>query len=307
VSAPVTMSDARKTTRTVSLAPIAGIPFVHHVAQSLDVVFADTQTWSGSAPREDAVVVTHELGGADVSDLESVVDSPPWSTYYRDPRGGAAARFHAEPPWVPAHVLRTVRRGYEYGVTYEPPITGVLDQRNVELALTTFVLADRGRGVLAHGCGFALPSGTVVLSPGISGAGKSTLARLVRDHAHGSRVLNDDRVILTRESAAVRAWGAPWPGSEGIANPIDGPLGALAFIRHEAACGIREVSTRDAARRLYRTLALPLWSAEAMADALDFIETRLLALPLFEISYPATPEAGRWIADTLAEQLDHGR
>ena len=294
-------------TRTLRLAPIAGVPFVHHVADGLDAAFADTEHWPGSVCREEPVVVSHALGAVSSEDLHPVVDSSPWSMYYRDAGGCGAARFFAERPWVPDHVLRTVQRGVEYSVTYEEHPTTPLDQRNVELALTTFVLADRRRGLLAHGCGYHLPGGTVVLSPGVSGAGKSTLARLLRDNADGVRVLNDDRVILTREREHVHAWAAPWPGSEGIANPFDGRLGALAFIRHDVTCRWREVSRRDAARRLYRTLALPLWSSDAMADALEVIDERLLTLPLFELSYPPTPAAGRWIADTLVEQLDHVR
>lgn len=294
-------------TRTHRFAPIAGVPFVHHVEAGLNTVFADTELWPGSAPRETPVVVVHAVGETVVDDLEAVIDSAPWSTYYRDAGGRAAARFYAEPPWVPAHVIRTTRSGIEYAVTYETCPATPLDQRNVELALTTFVLADRRRGVLAHGCGFVLPNGCAVLSPGMSGAGKSTLARLLRDHADGVDILNDDRVILTREEKSVRAWGAPWPGSEGIANPIDARLGALAFIRQSDTCSVRALTSRDAARRLYRTLALPLWSGEAMADALEFIDVSLLSLPLFELSYPATPAAGRWIADTLEEQLAHVR
>ena len=38
-----------------------------------------------------------------------------------------------------------------------------------------------------------------------------------------------------------------------------------------------------------------------------WLQYLLLSLPLFEISYPATPEAGRWIATTIMEQLDHVR
>ena len=289
------------------VAPIAGIPFVHQVDAGIELAFPDTEHWRGSEPREGAVVVRHSLGAIDLSNLEPVIESAPWSTYFHDEEGRGAARFYAEPPWVPTHVLRTVERGRAYAVSYESAGLGPLDQRNVELALTTFVLADRGRGLLAHGCGYMLRSGRAVLSPGVSGAGKSTLARLLRDHADGTRILNDDRVILTRdrERRAVHAWGAPWPGSEGIANPHDAPLAALAFIRHDTTCRISEVTAREAARRLYRTLALPLWSADAMADALEFIDACVLALPRFELSYPATPDAGRWIADTLEEQLHH--
>jgi hypothetical protein len=291
------------------VAPIAGIPFVHHVGAGIELTFPDTDQWSGSARREEEVLVRHALGPIDISGLEAVVESAPWSTYFRDEQGHGAARFYAEPPWVPAHVLRTLERGRAYTISYEGVGSGAIDQRNVELALTTFVLADRGRGLLAHGCGYVLRSGVAVLSPGVSGAGKSTLARLLRDHAPGVQILNDDRVILTREGDGTRthAWAAPWPGSEGIANAYDAPLAALAFIRHADTCSMKDVSARDAARRLYRTLALPLWSADAMADALGFIDAFVLSLPRFELSYPATPEAGRWIADTLEEQLDHGR
>jgi hypothetical protein len=285
--------------------PIAGVPFEYQIEDGIPIVSPDTEVWRGSRALGEPVIVEHRLGDCSVDGMRLVMEAPPWSAYFADLAGRVHALFHEIVEAIPRRLLRTIEPGRRYEVLYER-LPGVpVEQRDIELALITLVLAAREMGILAHGCGYLLPSGRAVLSPGISGAGKSTLGRLLSRHAEVA-VLNDDRVVVADESPGhgFRAWGTPWPGQGGVAHALDAPLRALAFIRQAERCEVLQVESRDAARRLYRMLALPLWSGPATAEALDRVERMVTQLPLFELAYPPTEEAARWIVSTLTERTD---
>ena len=282
---------------------IAGVPFEYRVANEIAIETPDTDAWTGSRSSSGSpVIVHHALGDCGTDDLQHVMDAPPWSSYYLDRNGQPATRFNDIVATIPARLIRTLEPGVAYDVRYERLPAVPVDQRDVELALFTIVLAARQRGLLAHGCGYLLPSGTAVLSPGMSGAGKSTLGRMLQGVGNGVRVMNDDRIALTGDDRS-HAWGTPWPGQGGIANSLDGPLGALAFIRHANRCEVTSITPRDAARRLYRMLAMPLWSGQATADALDRVDRLTSTVPLLELGYPPTDDAARWIVKTLEERV----
>lgn len=291
--------------RTQRVPSIAGTPFEYRVSSAILIETPDTDAWTGSCASGTPVVVRHLIGDCGVESLHPAMDAPPWSSYYRDSQGHPATRFHEIVSTIPARLVCTVEPGVAYDVRYASAPAVPVDQRDVELALFTLVLAARGSGLLAHGCGYLLPSGVAVLSPGMSGAGKSTLGRMLQGSGTGVRVMNDDRVALTGggDGAHHHAWGTPWPGQGGIARALDGPLGALAFIRQADRCEVTTVSPRDAARRLYRMLAMPLWSGQATADALDRVDRLTRMLPLLELGYPPTEDAARWIVQTLEQRV----
>jgi len=286
--------------------PIAGVPFECRIEDGISIVSPDTEVWQGSRALGEPVIVEHRLGDCSVDGMRLVMEAAPWSAYYADPTGRVHSLFHEIVEAIPRRLLRTIEPGRRYEVRYERMPGVAVEQRDIELALITLVLAAREMGILAHGCGYVLPSGCAVLSPGMSGAGKSTLGRLLSRHA-GVVVLNDDRIVVADESPGhgFRAWGTPWPGQGGVAHALDAPLRALAFIRQADGCEVRVVEPRDAARLLYRMLALPLWSGPATAEALDRVERMVTQLPLLELAYPPTEEAARWIVRTLTERMDH--
>lgn len=285
--------------------PIAGVPFEYRIEDGVPIVSPDTEVWQGSRALGEPVIVEHRLGDCSVEGMRLVMEAPPWSAYYADRAGHVHSLFHEIVEAIPRRLLRTIEPGRRYEVRYERLPGVAVEQRDTELALITLVLAAREMGILAHGCGYVLPTGSAVLSPGMSGAGKSTLGRLLSRHADVA-VLNDDRIVVADESSGhgFRAWGTPWPGQGGVAHALDAPLRALAFIRQAERCEVRTVEPRDAARRLYRMLALPLWSGPATAEALERVERMVTRLPLLELAYPPTEEAARWIVRTLTERTD---
>ncbi|HKO15998.1 MAG TPA: hypothetical protein VJU87_07145 [Gemmatimonadaceae bacterium] len=288
--------------RDLTYAPVAGMPWHYAVSDGIEIETPDLEAWGGSPVSAGAVSVRHVRGSADVVGARPVMSMPPWSTYYMDPDGGLQVLFHpiAERGQGP-QLLSTVRDGHEYEVRYEGSTTGPVRQRDKELALITMVLGARRSGFLVHACGFVAPVGRAVLCPAPSGTGKSTLARLLLRAAPEVQLLNDDRVIVTLANGHLHAWGSPWPGQGGIACAADAPVGVLCFIARTETPRVRRVTPREALGRLWKTVALPLWSAAETDAALAIMEALVTRIPVVEVAYPVTESAGRWILDVVGD------
>lgn len=279
---------------------VAGIPIVHHVAAPLHLVPPQMPEWHGTATTDAPIVIRHEVGPVDVAGLEPLFDIEPWMTYYADGAGGTAIRYHSVDESIPVRLLRTVRSGMEYAVSYSFAPDRPVERRGKEMSAYAIALAERRRGLMAHGSAFILPSGKAALCLGVSGAGKSTLARmmLARDDV---RVLNDDRQALTRERDGFHVWSTPWPGSAGIANDGHAPLGVVMLIGRAASPVVRRPPARDVIRFLLTTLALPNWNDDAVSDALALIDDLVAMTPVVELAYPLGPSTSQWIVDRLME------
>lgn len=291
----------------LALAPVAGIPIVHHFEPALATAAHGTSRavgWPDRGDGEVAIHVHHALGNVSTDGLVPALEVPPWLTYFVDARGEAVVRFHDVVPELPPHVLRTVRPGYQYEVRYaDVPATAPL--RGVELAVYPQVLAARERGVIVHSCSWMQPEGGGIIAAGVSGAGKTTLARLI-GAVDGATVLTDDRAIVTLEREGLRLWGSPWPGDAGVAVPASTILEAIVFLRHGTETAIRPIPEGVALGRLLTTIALPVWNPDRLQGPLAFVERILLTTPIFEVTYPPTVAAAHWIVTTLAERVKNG-
>lgn len=282
--------------------PIAGIALVHRVGEGVLLAPPVNAAWRGSVEREEPLILRHEVGDISLDGLTPVMEVEPWSTYYVDARGDITVRFYTHEDGVPEFLLRTARAGYEYDVIYEsaPPKPQI--RMDKEMTAYTLALASRRRGVIAHGCGFVLPEGRAALCLGVSGAGKSTLGRMMLER-EGVKVLNDDRIALTRESHGLHAWGTPWPGRAGIARAGDASLGVLAFISRDGHPSVSSISARDALYRLLSTVALPLWNTSEADESLALLEQLITDVPVVEIRYPLGPTTAAWIERTLSDVI----
>jgi hypothetical protein len=201
-----------------------------------------------------------------------------------------------------ASTLCTRLAGYEYVLAHDEPLRGSLRHRGAELTAFALALGARKHGVFAHGCGLVTPAGRAVLALGVSGAGKSTLARMMSG-VPGWRVLNDDRLVLTRDGGAFRAWATPWPGTEGIAGHGSAELGAIVFIGRSAHPAVTTARGRNVVQRLLRTLLVPFWEWSETMFALDFISEIVDRVPIVELVYPLGESTPGWIADALEEAV----
>jgi len=280
--------------------PIAGISIVHEADEGIEFLGSPTIGANPFDVPDGSMWLRHRVAESDLERLRPVVRVNERVTYYDGGTAGPVVRMEGLDPAAPLVVLRTERPGYEYAVEYARMPLGPVLHRGAEMSAYALALAARERGLLAHGCGFVLPSGRAALCLGISGAGKSTLARMMTSAA-GCTVLNDDRLVLTRESTGLRMWSTPWPGNAGIAREGDGPLGVIALIGRGSSFSARALVRRDALQRLLKTLLVPLWDMACVGAGLDIVNDIIASVPIVELAYPLTHESPDLIVNALAE------
>ena len=280
----------------VAVAPIAGIAIMHELTDGIALERRDAVEWNGTAVTAAPLVIRHELGDARPDGMRAVLDVPPWCTFHLDRHGEPASRFHAIFGEVD-RLLSCESPGATYVVRYGAQPREPVVALQSELAAYSFALSARGLGLIAHACAFVTPAGSGVLCPGVSGTGKTTLARLL-EHEADVDVLTDDRAIVTLDDA-LTVWGSPWPGAARIAGAGHAPLDAVVFIRHGATAAMRNVTPRDAFRRILNTMSMPLWEPARCGRALEIVDAIVSRATLIEVSYPPTPAAARWLVDEL--------
>ena len=293
--ADVAEQDAGDSYRVSALAPVAGMAMRHERALSIE--FAQAPSWPGGPETEEPVLIRHVVAPVSLEGLRKRFDASP-SCSFHDRDGEVVVRFQGPTPAVPDQLLVSRRAGHEYELRYASAPTTPMYQHAKDRTVFSMALAQRGRGYIAHACGFLL-GGTGVLCPGLPSAGKSTLARLLGLSATGVERLSDDRIALTRDEGVFRTWGTPWPGDERVIGAGDGPLGTIVLLRHASAPTLSAVPRRLAARRLMDTLVLPLWDRSLMPDALEFVGRLVEEIPVLEFAYPPTVDAVTWMVGEL--------
>ena len=282
---------------------VAGIPLLLEIDAGLVLRPEPPPPWAGSRLVEEPITLRHAVGDCSTAALRQVLAPSPSSSYYVDEAGEVAVAFRSNVAVMPPVLLRTIRPGLEYEVRYAFPPPQVTRRGRADFSALAFALGQRRRGFFAHSCGFLLPDGAGVLCPGVSGTGKTTLARLLGQLDAGVELLSDDRTVVTRDGEGARLWGSPFPGEAAVAGAGDGPLRAIVFPRHGTTFQVEEVAPTAAARRLRDTLALPLWSPDELADALDLLDRIVSTTLLLEIAYPPTAESARRLVDAVSSRL----
>lgn len=203
---------------------------------------------------------------------EVVFETPVWNLR-RAPGGHFVVGTAFDPP-RPFWVARTDASFAHARVAHLAGEPGIPRQAIVEPALRVLArlrlmygLLDGDSGLLVH-AGAVEVDGRFFLLAGCSGAGKSTLARQFRETGAG-RVVNDDRVVVSRGAAGWAAWGTPWPGELGIAEDRHAPLGGLLFLRQAERTVLEPLSAGDALDHLLPLVSVPWYDAERVPRALD--------------------------------------
>ena len=273
---------------------VAGIPFVHEAEPGIEVPARLTAGWEGCRVTSAPVIVRHSVGDTSPGGLAPLVEAPiALGDYFLDSHGQIAVRSRpAQTPGFRKQLLLTHRPGFEYEIRYADAGDSPLLQWGWHRTMLMLCLPLRGGGLVAHATGFVMRDGSAVLCPAVSGGGKSTLARLLLSRPDlGTRLMSDDRIAITEDTAGAHAWGTPWHSSAGAANAVDGPIRGIVFPRRGPGARLAAIAPSAAVREILRTVGLPFWDPVATEYSLGLIDRLITSVPCFEFAYTPSDEA----------------
>lgn len=143
-------------------------------------------------------------------------------------------------------------------------------------------------GALIHSAGAVCNQGAFIF-PGRSGAGKSTLTRLLRSNKD-FLLLSDDRIIVRNTENGIRAFGTPWPGTEGAAENCSAPLKAIFFPVHGDRNRIEPVSPQETIRLLLPVTSIPWYDNRRFTAVLDFFSHLAVQTPSYKLYFKPDQE-----------------
>lgn len=160
-------------------------------------------------------------------------------------------------------------------------------------------------GIMVHASGIS-EGGRGIVFAGPSGAGKSTMAELWEGCA-GTRVLNDDRIILRKQGRQWRAFPAPGIGEPGQGYWEGAPLEAV-FLLSQADENIAE-RTRPSrgAGSLLAHVALPPYDATAMSAGLELLDDLVNEVPIYELGFLPDRTAVDFVKDLIRQGIARDR
>lgn len=137
-----------------------------------------------------------------------------------------------------------------------------------------------------------------LLFSGPSGIGKSTQAQLWCRY-RGSRLINGDRTILSRDGNTYRAWGSPYAGSSRCFVNASVPVAAIVMLKQDQTCSLRRLEAGEAFRKIYSGLTVYSWDRNSTAAVCDLALQLVRQIPVFEFSCTADAAAVDYLEKAL--------
>ena len=147
--------------------------------------------------------------------------------------------------------------------------------------------AHKKEGIFTHAVGIKDSGDKGFIFIGKSGAGKSTTARLWHKNSK-AMVLNDDRIIVRRDSNRFFIHGSPWHGefSDYLKSRIESaPLERLFFIHHSFKNKAKQISEKDAFNLLYPALFPAFWDKDSLKNIISFAGDLIKAVPSYRLGF----------------------
>lgn len=145
-------------------------------------------------------------------------------------------------------------------------------------------LLDFNAGIL-HASGI-IHNGQGFVFCGRSGIGKTTLARLWK--SAGSKLLNDDRVIIRREGNSFYLYSSPWHGEENVVENLRTPLKGIFHLSQAPENKLTDLSGVTAAAQLLATAVAPFYSPGRMTQWLSLADRIVDSVPSYSLAF--TPD-----------------
>jgi hypothetical protein len=157
------------------------------------------------------------------------------------------------------------------------------------------------KGILIHAAGFALDDQGLIF-PGRSGAGKSTLTRLL-SHRKNWDGLSDDRILVRESDSALRCFGTPWPGEEGVAKNKAARLSGIFFLCHDQENAISQLTPQEAVQKLMPVVSIPWYDEDLLTKLLPLCADFVSRTPAFELCFKPTEEIGEFLDEFLTSEV----
>jgi hypothetical protein len=262
------------------------------VARGADISLAYSET---APPRPSRGDLLFDSGGV-------------WRVYEHD--GGWLYEF--ESPRLKPRPYKAVRidRDFRRGELHFPPTpSGPRPRSALDFPLDELLFqhyfARRG-SLEIHSCAVEVRGGAALFC-GQSGAGKTTTALLWRRHHRASRILTDDRTILTFRRGRPWVYGTPWHGLGRFALPVGRPLRGIFFLEHAPETRLDRLSRLDAAARLFSRGFPPPWEREALERALETCDRAVEQVPCYRFGFLPDRSAVQAVLDLLGRPRSRTR
>lgn len=161
-------------------------------------------------------------------------------------------------------------------------------------------LLPRAAALLVHSAGVEVDGRAMILA-GVSGAGKSTISKQLLGR-NGTRVFNDDRVLLRETASGWVGYGTPWHGELGIAQNLKSPLAAVCLLAKSRESRAERLSPREALHGLLPMLSIPWYDERLASLGLRWCERLLESISVYRLHF-RPDESAALAVERLARSL----
>ena len=116
--------------------------------------------------------------------------------------------------------------------------------------------------------------GKTIIFTAASGVGKTTQAELWQKHRNAT-IINGDKVLFTKESDKIIAWGSPWNGSSSYSENIGAEAKAIIVLEQAEENSIRKLSEMEILERLLPHVFFPNWDSRCESSMFDLLNELL--------------------------------
>lgn len=181
-----------------------------------------------------------------------------------------------------------------------------MDAYNEYSAFTLPISAElmkHGRCVM-HAAAFRF-RGRAYLIAAPSGVGKSTQVRTLSQLYPGEfSVISGDRPVLEAKDDEVVVHPSPWNGKEGWHGAGKAPLAGIILLNRGETNGIRRLSAREAAARVFAAIFQNAENEENIKRAASFAERMIKSAPVWEFENGGVPDSSRLLYEKVLKEAD---
>ncbi len=141
-------------------------------------------------------------------------------------------------------------------------------------------------------CAYIVNNGKAILFSGPSGIGKSTHAQIWEQNIEGTRIINGDRCLITRNTdGTFMANGWPVCGSSQICHNESYPLHAIVFIQQTEENQVIEETAAKHFRRLFTQVTVNRWNQASLITAIDWMQDLINKVGIVTYGCNMSPDA----------------